>query len=111
MTHDAFLSLTILNRSIENCIATVWCTEVRIPRLLFFQHAYFDSDSLYYDIAMIKLAHSPNLNLNVNTVAMASSGNDIDSDTSCYITGWGKTVGKFAVLLFEPAREIMVLIT
>ena len=79
--------------------------------IVVFQHAYFDSDSLYYDIAMIKLAHSPNLNLNVNTVAMASPGNDIDSDTSCYITGWGKTVGKFAVLLFEPAHEIMVLIT
>ena len=64
-----------------------------IINLFDLQHAYFDPDNLFYDLAMIKLATTPTINSNVDTIAMASPGDTLDSHNTCYITGWGKTIG------------------
>ena len=70
----------------------IWLLQMLI-NLFDLQHAYFDPDNLFYDLAMIKLATTPTINSNVDTIAMASPGDALDSHNTCYITGWGKTIG------------------
>ncbi|XP_059144990.1 ovochymase-2-like [Physella acuta] len=54
-------------------------------------HRQYDDPTSYNDIALIKLARPYNLTDYVQVVCLPGSG--VQSGTSCYISGWGETLG------------------
>ncbi|XP_058414229.1 LOW QUALITY PROTEIN: chymotrypsin-like elastase family member 1 [Diceros bicornis minor] len=68
-------------------------------------HPSWNSDNMAtgYDIALLRLAQSVTLNSYVQLGVLPQAGTIVPNDTSCYITGWGrtKTHGQLAQTLQE----------
>ncbi|XP_060604098.1 chymotrypsinogen A-like isoform X2 [Ruditapes philippinarum] len=57
-------------------------------------HGYYEEDSYYFDIAMVKLSVSARFTNYVQSIHIASHKiSTFSGDDLCYITGWGNTVG------------------
>ncbi|XP_045177308.2 chymotrypsin-like protease CTRL-1 [Mercenaria mercenaria] len=57
-------------------------------------HGYYNESSLYFDIAVVKLANSAKHTTYVQHVEIASPNLDTFSENDiCYITGWGNIIG------------------
>ncbi|KAF5928514.1 hypothetical protein HPG69_015120 [Diceros bicornis minor] len=54
--------------------------------------------SCKYDIALLRLAQSVTLNSYVQLGVLPQAGTIVPNDTSCYITGWGRTKSKLPTL-------------
>ncbi|XP_078695303.1 chymotrypsinogen B-like [Branchiostoma floridae x Branchiostoma belcheri] len=56
-------------------------------------HQQYNSNTIDYDICLLKLATPAQFNTNVHPVCMAASGDDASfpAGMSCYTSGWGKT--------------------
>uniref|UniRef100_A0A3B5KXE3 chymotrypsin n=1 Tax=Xiphophorus couchianus TaxID=32473 RepID=A0A3B5KXE3_9TELE len=54
-------------------------------------HSYFNSNTLNYDITLLRLSSPAQFNSRVSPVCLVSSSSSIPSGTKCVTTGWGRT--------------------
>ncbi|PWA33613.1 hypothetical protein CCH79_00007574 [Gambusia affinis] len=54
-------------------------------------HSYFNSNTLNYDITLLRLSSPAQFNSRVSPVCLVSSSTSIPSGTKCVTTGWGRT--------------------
>uniref|UniRef100_A0A3B3XVI5 chymotrypsin n=1 Tax=Poecilia mexicana TaxID=48701 RepID=A0A3B3XVI5_9TELE len=54
-------------------------------------HPYFNSNTLNYDITLLRLSSPAQFNSRVSPVCLLSSSSSIPSGTKCVTTGWGRT--------------------
>ncbi|XP_070535299.1 chymotrypsin-like elastase family member 1 [Ptychodera flava] len=65
-------------------------------------HKLYDADTLDFDIALVQLASSADLNnSNIDVVPLPCEGDMFQNGDMCYITGWGKLVGRYACMQHE----------
>ncbi|XP_044299089.1 chymotrypsin-like elastase family member 1 [Varanus komodoensis] len=86
-------------------------TEQVISVARIFVHANWNRNDLAagYDIALLKLSQSANLNSYVQLGALPPSGQILPDNYPCYITGWGrtKTNGQLASVLQEAYLPVV----
>lgn len=73
------------------------------------KHPYYDSKSMIYDIALVKLETPMELGECVGTVCLPTDGQDIPLFSQCWITGWGtlKSGGAQPDVLKEAAVSVI----
>lgn len=53
------------------------------------KHPYYDSSTMHWDFALVKLSSPMDITDCVGTICLPSEGADVPSGTRCFITGWG----------------------
>lgn len=73
------------------------------------RHPLYDSRTLNWDFALVRLAAPIEITNCVGTVCLPTEGNDVPADSKCWITGWGNlnATGSAPEILQEAEVSIL----